>query len=369
VSFHDDRAEACVLVGNGLSIAVNPDLRLDRLTEQFLDRHEADRGDLESLIARIDMEGVEPAVDFEGVVAALEAAAEIVGAFAGLASRSANADLRDAAAILEERGITGLVRRLYFAYCAEILDSIGEGARVALPMEVVAFGEWLKRLQASHDRMGIFTLNYDVLLERMLVNEDQLGLSAATTDFFSGLPDRSERVALVPGLPEITGRLFYPEDPPPGRPIHLHHLHGCLTHFRRRSDGSVFKFSAGDVRDSFVYQQLAVAEDSNYEPAIILGSRKVSKSREWPFVFGFLQFEQSARRARTIVIAGYSFRDAAVNDRLAAAAQGAERRWIVINRKEGEAAREYISTVQATLAPASPEFVMSGFDPDGVPAV
>jgi hypothetical protein len=360
----DSRPEVFVLIGNGLSIEVNPELRLDRLTSSFLETHREDRDDLDRLLAEVQLSDVDPELDFEGIVAGLEATEEVVAAFMGLASRSRHPDLREAASLLQARGVPRLIRRLYYAYCAEILDAIGEGAKVGLPESVIAFANWLKELHKAHEAMGVFTLNYDVLIERLFLSEDFLSLKWDTTDFFSGLPERSDTISLAPGADPILGRLFYPEDPPPGRPIHLHHLHGCLTHFRRRSDGAVFKFTASDVRSAGVFQRLADAEDTDFEPAVILGSKKVAKSREWPFAFGFLQFEQAARRARTIVIAGYSFRDEAVNSRLRAAAEGVERRWIVINRKDGDAADEFIHEVDGLLHPARPEYLLGGFGGD-----
>lgn len=44
-----------VLVGNGLSIATNPDLRLDALTKAFLERHGDDREDLDLLLAEVNL--------------------------------------------------------------------------------------------------------------------------------------------------------------------------------------------------------------------------------------------------------------------------------------------------------------------------
>ncbi|MBA3687339.1 MAG: SIR2 family protein [Chloroflexi bacterium] len=352
-----------VLVGNGLSIAVNPDLRLDVITQRFLEHHASDRVDLDRLLAEVRLGDLDPSADFEGVVAGLEAATEVIAAFLNLASRSSHPDLRDAAELLTERGITGLVRRLYYAYCAEILSAIGEGARVTLPADVERFGAWLRNLYRAHQRMGVFTLNYDLLLERIFISDDLLRLGPAVTDFFSGLDPRTEQVTLVAGAPSMTGRLYYPEDPPP-RPIQLHHLHGCLTHFRRESDGAVLKFDSVAIRDGDVYGRLAVAEASDFSPSVILGSRKVAKSREWPFAYAFLELEQRARSARTVVVAGYSFRDEAVNVRLQAAARGAERRWIVINQKAGAEAEAFRAVVDGWLAPARPEYVLHGFGGD-----
>jgi hypothetical protein len=126
-----------------------------------------------------------------------------------------------------------------------------------------------------------------------------------------------------------SGRLFYPGDPPV-RTIHLHHLHGCLTHFRDTRTGHVYKVAAGDVRDHNVFGRLAAAEASDFAPSVILGFRKIEKSQEWPFSHAFLALERDRRRAATIVIAGYSFRDRAVNARLRNLATP-EKRWIVVD--------------------------------------
>src|SRR6202521_3721861 len=283
-----EHTDLVVLIGNGLSIAVNPDLRLDVLTRKFLERHSADREDLDRLLAEFRLGGFDPETNFEAVVAGLEYAEEVVAAFLDLAARSDHPDLRDAADLLVQRGVPGLVRRLYYACCAEILASIGEGARVSLPADVQHFSEWLRDLYRAHQRMGVFTLNYDLLLERMFVSDDILRLSPAMTDFFSGLDPRTEQVVLVEGTDPVLGRLFYPENPP-SRPIQLHHLHGCLTHFKRESDGVVMKFNAGDIREGGIYERLAVAEGSDFRPSVILGSRELGKSREWPFAVSFLR--------------------------------------------------------------------------------
>ncbi len=118
-------SELVVLVGNGLSVAANPELALDRLTDLFLERHGEDRDDLDRLLAEVDLGDLDPSRDFEGIVAGLEAAEAVISAFMALAARSGHPDLKAAAELLRERGIPGLVRRLYFAYCAEILTATG----------------------------------------------------------------------------------------------------------------------------------------------------------------------------------------------------------------------------------------------------
>jgi hypothetical protein len=349
-----------VLIGNGLSVAANESLRLGALTQAFLDEHAEDREDLDRLLAEVDLGAVDPATDFEGIVAGLESAEEVVSAFMSLASRVAHPDLQQAAQVLRDGGVPGLIRRLYYAYCAEVLQAIGQLTRGDLAAPVVAFGDWLKELYEAHGFASIFTLNYDLLLERMLIDDNVLGLRYRVTDFFSGLPERTSSLPLGAAGAGVQGRLFYPGDPPV-RNIHLHHLHGCLTHFRDSGTGNVYKVAASDVRDHDVFGRLAAAEASDYTPSVILGSRKIEKSQEWPFSYGFLSLERDARAAATVVIAGYSFRDRAVNNRLRNLTTP-EKRWIVIDhRTTPAAAEEFTGAVRDVVGDVEVEFVLDGF--------
>jgi SIR2-like domain len=349
-----------VLIGNGLSVAANEGLRLDVLTRSFLDAHADDREDLDRLLAEVDLGAVDPARDFEGIVAGLESAEEVVSAFVNLASRVDHPDLQASAAILRDRGVTGLIRRLYYAYCAEVLQAIGQLARGDLAAPVLNFGDWMKEMYEAHGFASIFTLNYDLLLERMLIDDNVLGLRYRVTDFFSGLPERTDALPLGANGAGIEGRLFYPGDPPV-RTIHLHHLHGCLTHFRDTRTGNVFKVAAADVRDQDVFGRLAAAEASDFAPSVILGSRKIEKSQEWPFSHAFLSLEREARAAATIVIAGYSFRDLAVNARLRNLATP-EKRWIVIDHRPTPAsAADFTAAVRDVVGDVDVEFELDGF--------
>lgn len=284
----------------------------------------------------------------------------VVSAFMSLASRVDHADLQQAAQVLRDGGVPGVIRRLYYAYCAEVLQAIGQLTRGDLAAPVVAFGDWLKELYEAHGFASIFTLNYDLLLERMLIDDNVLGLRYRVTDFFSGLPERTFSLPLGDAGAGVQGRLFYPGDPPV-RNIHLHHLHGCLTHFRGSGTGNVYKVAASDVRDHDVFGRLAAAEASDYTPSVILGSRKIEKSQEWPFSYGFLSLERDARAAATIVIAGYSFRDRAVNARLRNLTTP-EKRWIVIDhRTTPAAATEFTGAVRDVVGDVEVEFVLDGF--------
>jgi hypothetical protein len=133
-----------------------------------------------------------------------------------------------------------------------------------------------------------------------------------------------------------------------------------LTHFRDIGTNNVYKIAASDLRDHDIFGRLAQAEETQLVPSIILGSRKVEKSREWPFAVAFLALEERAKAAASIVIAGYSFRDAAVNARLRNLVVP-EKRWIVIDyRVDDAAAGDFRANVRDVIGDVEVEFVLDG---------
>jgi hypothetical protein len=87
-------------------------------------------------------------------------------------------------------------------------------------------------------------------------------------------------------------------------------------------------------------------------PSVILGSKKAERALEWPFSHAFLALEQEIARARTVCIAGYSFRDEAVNDRLCPKLAGVERLIVYDYAPDDRAWRAFRRRVRAALRPA-----------------
>jgi len=345
-----------VLVGNGVSIAANPNLALDRLTERFLARHNADAG-LNHLLDSLDIPREEARRDFERVIGGVEAAEAVIRAFMELSEASPISAVREAGALLDDAGVPDAVRH---AYCSEVLHAIGELTRQNIAPSVLRFGEWLNSMHEWHGQTAIFTLNYDVLLERMLINADILGLAGRLTDYFSGLPDRQREIELVPGEPAVVAKLFTPTDPP-DRPVRLHHLHGCLTHFHELDTGNVLKVDSALVRDLGVYQRFGDGDTGGFLPAVILGSQKARKVTDWPFEFAFEALREALRSADVIAIAGYSFRDEAVNIYLRnAVARRAGRRWIVIDQRDADDSQKFERRVVSVLPDTDIEWCLDG---------
>jgi hypothetical protein len=348
-----------VLIGNGLSIATNPDLELGRLTNRFLEGHRGEEG-LNRLLKELGVDEQSASRDFELVIGAIEAAEAVIDALIDLAADSPLEVLRKVATTLEEAEVAETVRHLYYSYCSEVLAAITELSRTSVPDSVLKFGQWIADMHKRHHQTAIFTLNYDVLVERMLVDDDLLGLKRNITDYFSGIEERMHQIDLVPGV-KVVGRLFYPIDPAP-RSMRLHHLHGCLTHFRDKASGEVLKVDSADVRMSGVFEFLK-RNPGGYAPSIILGTRKVEKANEWPFSFAFTSLAEGLGSAHTVAIAGYGFRDLDINNRLtAAAAKRPDRRWIVIDHRVDEAADEFRARIKTILPGTKIEWYLDGFN-------
>lgn len=106
--------------------------------------------------------------------------------------------------------------------------------------------------------MDIFTLNFDLLLETILLNlvgPDKL------TDFHvkRGTWEGKDKFNFDPQQTLLD--FGY-------QGISLHYLHGSLSSFKRLSDGRVFKLRTGDIRLSNLYKNI---DTNKIFPAIITG--------------------------------------------------------------------------------------------------
>ncbi|HEU4656733.1 MAG TPA: SIR2 family protein [Capillimicrobium sp.] len=310
------------LVGNGLSVAANPELALDRLTRRLVAGNEELRRLVESTTT------TDAATDFEIVIGHIEA--RLAEAEHVAVSLIAEEGLHTARALAFKSTAEALWGGLYLDYCGQVLNAICDLTTGALPRRVVAFGTWLRRMHRIHGQTAIYTLNYDVLLERLLF--DGRGLKGEVSDLFSGLRDREEWVHPYPGCPPLLARPFDPVSAPP-RAVRFHHLHGCVTYLEAVGTDDVLKLTHKAIREHNVFGEMKQLDTPRYRPCVILGSGKAERAAEYPFVHGFRALAEDAQSVSTLVIAGYSFRDEPVNVLLREAAQHAER-VIVIDRRE-----------------------------------
>jgi len=206
------------------------------------------------------------------------------------------------------------------------------------------------------------TLNFDLLLEHCLLNDDMLDLRNDMTDFFQpydGAPDA-----------------WWPADVPayefePGmttdRTVRLYHLHGSLAYLMHRPTSQVFKMRAEHVRGAHVYDERlpAQARPSTWTPAVIIGGRKEMKAAALPYSFAFAQLRRSVTdpEVEVAIVLGYSFNDPHVNAVLSGAHNNL--RWIVIDHQARDNREAFSERAVRALGSENVEFHFNGAnDPD-----
>lgn len=267
----------CILVGAGASCAVGlPDV--DRLKQQVLVRIEANKAVANKLLADMSLE--------EGLTHL----------------RKLQTVLRDDD---ELRGITGDVAR---ALDADICGAVTQCLTATTP-DVTPFndfGSWIS--SCRYDRpVEIFTLNYDLLVERGLENAQ-----ASYFDGFAGHISGAFRPDLVELMPPLPGAI-------PAYFARLWKLHGSVNwRHETNQDGSRIVERVGGPAP--------VASAA----AIYPSDDKYADSRRVPFVVLMDRFRQSLLDTETVLIViGYSFGDQHINELIFDAARRSPRSEVI----------------------------------------
>jgi len=347
----------CFLVGNGLSVAVRPGFTLPSLRDAFLAQlPDADRAFLAQL-------GTDPAEDLEEILANVEVLRDSLHAVRSLSGVLASPDLQAIAQAVTQTQLDARLDRLYYAYCSVVLERLGEAWN---PGEVQhRLEHWLDHVAAwidAADQAEFFTLNFDLLLEHCLLNDEMLNLRYEMTDFFQpydGAPD-----AWWP--PNVPAYEFAP-GAATERPVRLYHLHGSLAYLMRRATSEVFKMRAEDLRGAHVYDHHLPAQalPASWTPAVIIGGRKERKATSLPYSFAFDQFRRSVTDPDTNVgiVVGYSFNDPHINTVLASGHD--DLRWIVIDHQAPADQATFPEQVLTVLQSDNVSFHFEGAnDPD-----
>ncbi len=349
--------DVCVLVGNGLSVAVRPEFTLPALRDAFLNAlPHADRVFLEQL-------GGDPAENLEEILANVEILRDSLHAVRSLSVALASPDLQQIAQAVTNTHLDERLDRLYYIYCSVVLERLGEAWN---PEEVRnRLEHWLEHVEAwldAADEAHFFTLNFDLLLEHCLLNAEMLDLRYEMTDFFQsyeGAPD-----AWWP--PDVPAYEFAPGTAT-DRAVRLYHLHGSLACLMRRSTSEIFKMRAEDVRGAHVYDHRLPAQalPANWTPAVIIGGRKERKAAALPYSFAFDQLRRSVTDpgVRVAIVVGYSFNDPHVNTVLGTGHE--DLRWIVIDHQPPANRAAFSEWTLAVLQSDNVRFYFDGAnDPD-----
>lgn len=306
------------LIGNGLSIAYNPELSVEALTTGLLQAF----GDLQAPVgqehplARFAQALHGSGKDsFESLLGLLDSAALALPHLARLADvvRSQSAEdittaLDRTVAFLREVHTQGMGTAL------ELIASRGRGqSESQFNSVILAVCRAIANLRGD-GQVAVATLNYDGLLHAGFQRlEDEPHSTVRLCDLAAGFAGTSMCPA---GSKELACYGLRRDWALPGN-IHLLNLHGSLGWLGDPDSGRVWKFALEDLRsvdeEGLSYWTLLRAGRQRLEPRVVLTDRKDEAVTQWPFSLAYDIFEDRLVRSHRWLIAGYSFGDRPVN--------------------------------------------------------
>lgn len=248
-------------------------------------------------------------VDFEEAIASIEQVHDSLDSYVSFLKND-----KEGKRYLESEGLNAeelqthliKIKEIILSYTASIVDIIdGNVHWKQISDKLSGFIRWLQPTLEADDQIDLFTLNFDLLLETIL-------LKIIGTDRFTDFHVKRGRTEDGQDKfnfdPEETNHDFGK------RNIRLHHLHGSLSSFKRLNDGKIYKLRTEDIRLSDLYRQIDV---SKVFPSIITGGFKSKKIQNSPFNYYYSKFKEKMidpeEACEELYIIGYSFRDEHIN--------------------------------------------------------
>ncbi|HDR7483092.1 TPA: SIR2 family protein [Bacillus toyonensis] len=301
-----------VLVGNGLSVGLNSDFALPNITKRFFDRLTPEhKSFIQHHMERLK-KGEYIQTDFEEAIASIEQAYDSLKNYYDFLSGNEEGQNFMMAYDLGRHEIEKhlkAIREITFEYTASILDLIdGHVHWDEIKEKLSEFINWLLKTIDDSNDIDLFTLNFDLLLETIL-------LETIGTDRFMDYHVPRDKWNLIGNekrfffSPDLAVSMFG------DRKVKLHHLHGSLSSFKDIQKGKPFKITTEALRNYEVYNKIF---DFNIIPSIVTGGGKSIKVQEMPFNFYYSSFRRKLvdenNSCDELFIIGYSFRDKHIND-------------------------------------------------------
>lgn len=166
--------------------------------------------------------------------------------------------------------------------------------------------------QESNYTVRIFSLNYDLCVEKQIIEGLECGFEESS--------------------PWDGSRFTHASDEEPDAPVYLYKLHGSIDWERRRNN------------------TLIRSQQQRIKPEIVFGTNVKMQAVD-PYLFYLYEFRRYALAAQVIVIIGYSFNDAHINDLLKQSLEAdGSRRLLIVNP-----AYKDVRDVEEKLALSKPE--------------
>jgi hypothetical protein len=302
-----------VLTGNGLSVALNSDFSLKSITERFFDRLD----DSHSEFIKHHMKDKYSQLDFEEAIASIEQVYDSLTHYNDFLNGDKGKNYLDAYELNNSEFEQHLkaIQTIIHQYTSSILDLIINNVRQKdISEKLQPFVDWLVDTIDTSEKIDLFTLNFDLLLETIL-------LTYYSKEKFADFHFKGKK------WDAIDNELQYYFDPDRSKQIHpvnyqnnvrLHHLHGSLSSFKDLKSGRLFKITTEALRFSNLYENIF---DKGVIPSIVTGGGKSLKVQQNPFHYYYNEFKKSmvieANLCDELYIIGYSFRDGHINKAIA----------------------------------------------------
>ncbi len=297
-----------ILTGNGLSVGLNSAFALQNITKNFYNKLSTEhRRFVEHHMERIQ-KGKYEQVDFEEGIASIEQVYDSLNSYIDFLKND-----KEGKRFLETENLKTedleehlrKIREIILSYTASIVEIIdGNVYWDQINEKLEGFINWLTDLLDVDKTVDLFTLNFDLLLETIL-------LHIVGTEEFT---DFHVRRGYHEGFDKFN---FGPQEVFSdfgNRRVRLYHLHGSLSSFQRLSDGRLFKLRTEDIRLGDLYDNIT---KKDMFPSIITGGFKSQKVQRLPFSFYYSNFKEkminSEKLCEELYIIGYSFRDEHIN--------------------------------------------------------
>lgn len=311
------KANIAVLVGNGLSVAVNPTLNLRTITQELVDRigsATADGSDVVAAMKEIAVRALPAGAtsddDFEILVGAFGAESRTLSYLRELASLVSPKDEDLRTAIQQVRDFAERVRDEGLSHVLEVIFERSQGSSENTP-KLHAFVEAITT--AFDGNIAIGNLNYDtLLLSALLATVEKKDLADMGHGWKKSIiTGDGDRKISIPSLRASASD--FPDD----RRVRLLHLHGSLT-FWSNMERTVF--AKIDTTALASFDQWAAVRDrsTNVRPVVVLANQRDKSAHvsEFPFSVAYEVFGKGLTASTHWLVVGYSFRDICVNDML-----------------------------------------------------
>ncbi|WHY97357.1 SIR2 family protein [Peribacillus simplex] len=304
-----------ILTGNGLSVGLNKDFALPNITKRFFERLPTEHKSFVKHHMDKLGKGDYIQTDFEEAIASIEQTYDSLKNYYDFLVKGEDGDeflkAYDLGRTEIERHLEA-IQEIIYEYTSSILDLIDGHVRwKEIGEKLSGFIEWLTVNIEEADQIDLFTLNFDLLLETIL-------LETIGTDRFLDYHARGEKWPLIDNdlrysfSPDLS-MLLYGK-----RNVRLHHLHGSLSSFKNIKDGKLFKITTEALRYHQVYDEIL---ELDIVPSIVTGGGKSVKIQQNPFQFYYKEFKRNLvneeRLCEELYIIGYSFRDDHINKDIA----------------------------------------------------